>query len=75
MPESSEVSVSMSPDEWRVVQEALDVYYYETDHERPIDITRGGRKGRRLDREQRLQLLAEIDAKIGTATGLGPVFG
>ena len=75
MAENHEVVVAMSADEWRVVQEALDVYYYETEHEHPVGLTRRRREHQQLDREHRLRLLAEIDEKIGRATGLGPLFG
>ena len=68
-----ETRVTLSSEEWHIIQEALDVYYYETDHERPGGLTRSGRERRRVDRERRLQLLTEIDEKIARATGIPPM--
>jgi hypothetical protein len=69
----NEMAVALSSEEWHIVQEALDVYYYETDHERSGGLTRSGRERRRVDRERRLQLLTEIDEKIAQATGIPPM--
>ena len=75
VPEGDAISVMLSKDEWRVVQEALDVYHYETEHERPGGLRPSHRERRRLQRDERLRILAAVDREIGTATGLGPLFG
>ena len=75
MSDGDAIAVVLSQDQWRLVQEALDAYYYETEHERPGGISAGRRERRRLQREERLEALAEVDREIGTATGLGPLFG
>lgn len=75
MTEGDAIAVVLSQGEWRIVQEALDVYYYETEHNPPGGIRPSHRERRRPQRDERLEILAEVDRRIGAATGLGPLFG
>jgi hypothetical protein len=69
----NEMTVTLTPEEWHLVQEALDVYYYETEHNGPGGLTRKGRERRQIQRERRLEMLGEVDEKIAQATGLPPM--
>ena len=75
MDERDSISITLTKDEWKTIQNALDTYFYEVDHARHVDLTRSARRERAEDRQARLRKLAAIDRKIGEATGSGPVFG
>lgn len=75
MPESQTVAIAFTATEWRTIQEALDEYFYESEHGKDIAFTRRKREQRRAQRDERLALLKALDRKIGEQTGLGPLFG
>jgi hypothetical protein len=65
------VSLTFSKSDWRLVQEALDNEYYETEHWEPGGWTTARRARNRQHRETRLDRLRHLDKAIGDATGLG----
>jgi hypothetical protein len=74
-PVSAEVvEVALPHDAWKLVQEALDAYFYDVEHARSGGLTISGRRERADARTQRLEQLRWIDQMIGEATGGGPYF-
>jgi hypothetical protein len=73
MPSADEIPAALTLDEWRIVQMALDTQFYEDEHSKPGGLTPQGRRTRADQTEARLALLAAIDQKIATSTGLPPM--
>jgi hypothetical protein len=67
------VSLTFSKSDWRLIQEALDNEYYETEHWEPGGLTKDRRARNRQRREARMDRLKQLDEAIGEATGLGPL--
>ena len=57
----------LSPDDWRLIQEAIDTEIYETEHQGPWT----KRPHREALREQRAERLHQLNRLIGEATGRG----
>ena len=75
MDDTDPITITLTREEWRTIQTALDSHYYETEHAGGPGITRATRQQRAEDRQMRLRALEAIDRKIGEATSDGPVFG
>jgi hypothetical protein len=67
------VSLTVSRADWRLIQEALDTEFYETEHWEPGGLTKGRRVRNRERRQARMAHLTRLDEAIGQATGLGPL--
>ncbi|RAK30599.1 hypothetical protein B0I29_116258 [Actinoplanes lutulentus] len=67
------VSMTLSTADWRLIQEALDNEYYETEHGEPGGLTEHRRDLNRQRRSARLDRLKQLDREIGAATGMGPL--
>lgn len=64
---AAEVALALSPDDWLLIQEAIDTEIYETEHQGPWT-KRPYREALRQDRAERLHYLNRL---IGEATGRG----
>jgi hypothetical protein len=67
------VSLTFPKSDWRLIQEALDTEYYETEHGEPGGLTKDRKARNRQRREARMDRLKQLDETIGQATGLGPL--
>jgi len=67
------VSLTFSKSDWRLIQEALDTEYYETEHWEPGGLTKDRQARNRQRREARMERLKQLDEAISEATGLGPL--
>ena len=65
------VSLTFTKSDWRLIQEALDTEYYETEHSEPGGLSKDRRARNRERREARMDRLRRLDETIGQATGLG----
>jgi hypothetical protein len=68
-------SVALTKDEWAVVQEALDAYYYEVEHTPPGGIRPPTKARNAARREHLLRALPAIDVAIARQAAVGPLFG
>lgn len=69
------VQVTLSRDQWRIVQEALDAYCYEVEHSKAGGVRPTVRKRNEARRSELLETLPLLDIAIAEQTGSGPVFG
>jgi hypothetical protein len=74
MDEEDSISITLTKDEWRTIQTALDSHFSEVEHASDTGLTRAKRHQRADERQARMKVLEAIDSKIGEATGDGPVF-
>jgi hypothetical protein len=72
-PDSQMVSLAFSRSDWRLIQEALDTEYYETEHWQPGGLTKTRRDQKTRRREVRMDRLKHLDEAIGKAIGRGPL--
>jgi hypothetical protein len=64
-PDGQMVSLTFSRSDWRLIQEALDTDYYETEHWEPGGLTKTRRAQKRQHREVRMSRLKHLDEAIG----------
>lgn len=75
MSTDDQVPVVLTRDEWAVVQEALDEYYYQVEHSDPGGFHRQAKERRVARREHLLATLPRLDVAIADQAGVGPLFG
>lgn len=69
------VAVTLTRDEWSVVQEALDEYYYQVEHSRPGGLRKGAKARNAARRDHLLAVLPRLDQSIHDRAGVGPLLG
>jgi hypothetical protein len=69
------IAIAFSKDEWGIIQEALDTYYYEVEHSDPGGFRRRTRERLTERRLELLKTLPELDVAISQQAGVGPLFG
>lgn len=67
--------VTLSRDQWRIVQEALDAYCHEVEHSKAGGVRPAVRTRNEARRAELLETLPLLDIAIAEQTGSGPVFG
>lgn len=73
MSDDDAVEVRLSRREWRIVQEALDAYFYEVEHANNSGVQPATRRRKEARRFELLEALPHLDGTIAVQADLGPV--
>ena len=75
MDETELIAVTLTRNEWRAVQEALDEYFYIVEHGTPGGFRAATRERNAARRTWLLDALPRIDVAIYREAGVGPIVG